>query len=241
MQPGRAVVEAAEGPQRLHQLVLRLGGLDPPDKQDVGSAARQRPRASSAATLAVGRGGDSGRVGQHGDDGGAPAAGLPELRLAVPALGQSEQGRGASSANSSAARVARSTLSGSQPSKYSGAAKLWRSRTSGTPCSARYPATTEDVVNWYTATSPSRRVLGIHPVLDASDERSSWIASAKISERQAGGPQGITQQQGMGAGGVVRVEGGDELVDGHRPPGGGVHRSDGAYGAVIGSLTAVTR
>src|SRR6202034_2311985 len=54
-------------------------------------------------------------------------------------------------------------------------------------------------------------------------------------------PQGVAQLQRVGRRGVVRVEGGDELVHGHRPPGGSAHRSAGAYGEVMASRTAMTR
>ena len=40
MQAGLGVVEAPVGPQRLDQLVLGLGGHDPPDEEDVRAAAR---------------------------------------------------------------------------------------------------------------------------------------------------------------------------------------------------------
>ncbi len=62
-------------------------------------------------------------------------------------------------------------------------------------------------------------------------------APARPAQRGAGA-------QGVRPGGVVRVEGGDELVDGHRPPGGGAHRPGGSRGgdgvAVVGDADADT-
>ena len=46
------------------------------------------------------------------------------------------------------AAAARWTLRGSQPVKYWGPVKLWKSTIKGSPHSAREPATAEDVVNW---------------------------------------------------------------------------------------------
>ena len=91
------------------------------------------------------------------------------------------------------------------------------------------------------ATSPGAACSGYIQCLYASEARSSWIASAKISERQPAAAQGVAQLQRMGPRGVVRVEGGDELVHGHRPPGGGAHRSVGGYGEVMAARTATTR
>jgi hypothetical protein len=55
--------------------------------------------------------------------------------------------------------------------------------------------------------------------------------------------QDVAQLEGVGAGCVVRVQRGEELVDGHRPPGGGDHLVPGSccsYG-VSPLRTAVMR
>ena len=52
-------------------------------------------------------------------------------------LARPSSASGASRANSSAAAAARRTLCGSQPAKYSGPVKLWKSRINGRPRSAR--------------------------------------------------------------------------------------------------------
>ena len=85
-------------------------------------------------------------------------------------------------------------------------------------------------MNWYIATSPGRRMLSIRPVLVRLPRQvvvdrlgKDLGAPARPAQRGAGA-------QGVRPGGVVRVEGGDELVDGHRPPGGGAHRPGGSSG-----------
>ncbi len=78
MQARLPVVEAAVGPQRLDELVLGLGGHDPPDEEDVGAAARPEP-GQLGRHPRVGGAGDALVVGQDGRDGGAPAPRPPEL------------------------------------------------------------------------------------------------------------------------------------------------------------------
>ena len=90
MQAGLPVVEPAEGPQRLDQFVLGLGGDDPPDEQDVGATARAE-LGQLRRHPGVGVAGDPPVVGQHRHDLGAPATGPPELVPAEGALGQPEQ------------------------------------------------------------------------------------------------------------------------------------------------------
>ena len=53
--------------------------------------------------------------------------------------------------------------------------------------------------------------------------------------------QGVAQLQGVRSRRVVRVEGRDELVDGHGPPGGATHCWDGEYGEVTLARIALTR
>ena len=90
VQAGLPVVEPAVGPQRLDQLVLGLGGHDPPDEEDVGAAARPEPGQFRRHPGVRGPG-DPPVVRQDGNDRGVPAPRPAELLLAEGALGQPEQ------------------------------------------------------------------------------------------------------------------------------------------------------
>ena len=147
VEAGLGVVEAAVRPERLDQLVLRLGRHDAPDEEDVGAALG----------LASGQLGPDAWVGCFGDpavvgQGGVTAVRRhPAWRSACslkPLRASPSMASGARSSRSVAACLARVTLPGSQPAKSSGLVKLWKSRIRGSPCSARYGATADDVVNW---------------------------------------------------------------------------------------------
>ena len=68
------------------------------------------------------------------------------------------------------------------------------------------------------------------------------MASAKISDRHPAARERLAKPQRVGARGVVRVQGRDELVDGHRPPGGHPQdRAGGSASTASAERTATTR
>ncbi len=87
-----------------------------------------------------------------------------------------------------------------------------------------------------------RRLLSILPVLVRLPRQIVVDRLGEDLRAPARPAQHVAHPQGVGPGGVVGVEGRDELVDGHRPPGGSAHRVEGgAVKGVISARTAVTR
>ena len=91
------------------------------------------------------------------------------------------------------------------------------------------------------ATSPGGGVLGVHPVLVRLGRQVVVDRLGEDLRAPPGAAQDVAQQQGVGPGGVVRVERGDELVDGHRRPRRRRSPSGSRLGGGTVARTAVTR
>ena len=240
VEAGPGVVEAAVGPQRLDELVLRLGGHDPAHEEDVGPAAgAQAGQLGGHPRIRGGR--DAPVVGQDGHDGRAPAARTPELLLAEPALGQAEQGLRGEQCQLLGRPGGPLHAAGLPAVEVLGAGEVVEVQDQGQPVLGqvgRHGGGRRELVDGDVAPG---RVLGVHPVLVGQLGQVVVDRLGEDLRAPAGRPQGVAQLEGVRPRGVVRVQGGDELVDGHRPPGGGAHRSAGGYGVAMLARTAVTR
>ena len=226
VQPGGRVVETPVGPQRLDQLVLGLGRHDAPDEEDVGSALGAA-RGQLGRHPRVGTGGDAPVVGQDRHHLGTAAPGSVQRLLAEGALRQPEQ-RHRRQAGQLLGRPGRPGHAVGLPAREElrrgEIVEIEDQRQALLGQVAGHRRRGRELVDGDVARGG---VLGVRPVLV---RRAGQVVVNGFGEdlgTPPGPPQRVAQEERVGARGVVRVQRGDELVDGHRPPGGGAHRSNG--------------
>ena len=156
-------------------------------------------------------------------------------------LASPSSARGASSASSSAARVGPCHAARLPAGEVLGAGEVVEVENQRQPVLgqvARHGRGRRELVDGDVTLGG---VLGVHPVLEGLGGQVVVDGLGEDLRAPARLAQGVAQLERVRPRCVVRVEGRDELVDGHRPPGGGAHRSGGEYGEVTLARTAVTR
>ena len=244
VQPGLRVVEAAVRPERLDELVLRLGRHDAAHEEEVGAAVGPAP-GQLGLDAGVGPLGDPAVVGQGGGDRRAPAPGRSERPLAEAAAGQPEHRLGCEEGEVVGRLLGAGDVAGLPAGEELGAREVVEVEDQGEPVLGQIGGDGRRRRELVDGDVTGGRVLGVHPVLV---RLGGQVVVDGLGEDLRAPPrlaQHVAQLERVGARRVVRVQGGEELVDRHRPPGGVVHRAGGAE--VVGSKgvspprTAVTR
>ena len=153
-----------------------------------------------------------------------PAPRPAQLPLAEGALGQPEQRPRCQQRQLAAAAAARCTLC-APSGEVLGTGEVVEVQDQRQPPFgqvARHGRGRRELVDRHVA---RRRMLGIHPMLEGLGGQVVVDRLGEDLRAPPGRPQGGAELQRVGRRGVMRVEAGDELVHGHRPPGGSAHRS----------------